>query len=97
MPLVCAQSASPILSEDKKPGSFAPTSPLLSPTVNFISRFIPAIFQVLKYIEDDLQLILKAVLDIRSPAARKHSDKPHKRAFKSQTPDIYKGMSHIDY
>lgn len=58
-----SQSVFPISSKDKELGPSAPKSPLLNPVAKLGSN--SAIPQVPKYIENDLQRILKAVLNTK--------------------------------
>lgn len=55
----------------------------------------PAAFSVPKYSEDDLQQILKTVLESRTPA-RDHPNEPRKRPLKVRATDVYKDKSHMN-
>ena len=48
---------------------------------------------VAKYIEEDLQKILKTIFKARAPP----SDGPRKKPLKVRSPDIYCGKSHMEY
>ena len=45
-----------------------------------------------KYIEEDLQRILRTVLEARAPP----SDGSHEKPLKARSPDVYHGKSHIE-
>ena len=47
---------------------------------------------VAKYTEEDLQQILKAVLEAKVPA----SDEPLEKLLKARSPDVYRGKSHME-
>lgn len=56
---------------------------------------ISATSQVLKYIENHLQLIFQIVLESKPPALR-NFDKLRKRSLKAKALDIYNSKSYID-
>ena len=47
---------------------------------------------VAKYMEEDLQRILRTVLKVRAPP----SDGPREKPLKARSPDVYRGKSHIE-
>ena len=59
---------------------------------------------VVRYLEDDLQRILRTVLDFKLPApipapviaAALHSEGPYRRSLKAQFPDIYWDKTHLE-
>ena len=61
-------------------------SPILDPGAGSV-RLLMA-----KYIEKDLQQILKAVLEAQVPA----SNKPLEKLLKARSPDVYYGKSHME-
>lgn len=65
-----------ILSRDEEPKSFAPTSASLSPAAKPTLGPNSAASQMLMYIENDLQQILKAVLEARTPVAWRGFNEP---------------------
>ena len=50
-----------------------------------------------KYSEDDLQWILKAVLEAQAPAPAPVISKVCREKLKARSPDVYHGKSHMDY
>lgn len=89
-----SQSAFPIPSRDKELGSSTPTSALPGLAAKLEPN--PAVFQVPKYTENDLQRILKVVLNARLSGAQRDSDKPQERTLKPQAKNVYKGKFYID-
>ena len=56
----------------------------------------PATTSVPKYSEDDLQRILKAVLEAQSPAPAPAISEIPQEKLKARSPDVYCRKSHID-
>ena len=81
----------------------APT-PAVTPVVTPLIASGSADFSVVRYSEDDLQRILRTVLDSRplAPvltsivAAAPHYEGPRERPLKVQFPDIYWGKTHLE-
>ena len=81
----------------------APT-PAAVPVVASLAAFGSANSFVVRYLEDDIQQILRTVLDSRSPApvpapvvaAAAHSEGPHERRLKARFTDIYKSKTHLE-
>lgn len=72
--------------------TFAKPSVLLEPSA--LSSFL--LFLVLKYIKDDLQQILKTVIEFKFIALKKLSNRSQKRCYKTKTSYVYKSKSYID-
>ena len=47
---------------------------------------------IAKYIEEDLQKVLKMVLEVRACL----SDRPHEKLLKARLPDVYCGKFHME-
>ena len=54
---------------------------------------LPARPPIAKYTEEDLQRILRTVLEVLAPS----SDGPREKPLKARSPDVYRGKSHIEY
>ena len=81
--------------------SRAPT-PAVTPIVAQLATSGSANSSVVRYLEDDLQRILRTVLDSRplalvpAPAAAPHYEGPRERPLKARFPDIYWGKTHLE-
>ena len=64
------------------PESIHDKTPVNPPTKLFVA----------KYIEEDLQKILRTVLEARAPP----SDGPREKPLKARSPDVYRGKSHME-
>ena len=81
--------------------SEAPSKPLLSTRSEYKSAVSPIVdpgagsvrLPVAKYIEKDLQQILKVVLKVQVPT----SDKFREKLLKARSSDMYCGKSYIEY
>lgn len=62
-----------------------------APELSIISS---AIFFAPKYSEDNLQYILKTVLEARTPATSAYLERSHKRLLKARFPNIYNSKTH---
>lgn len=83
--------------DDEVEGPSAPPGPSPGPSAGPSSQGpTPAASSVPKYTENDLQRILKTVLESRTPAAPRDSDEKRQRPLKARAPDVYKGKSHMD-
>ena len=77
-------------------------TPAVPPVVTPLATSSSADSSVVKYSEDDLQQILRTVLDFRplspipAPAAAPHYKGPRKRPLKARFPDIYWGKMHLE-
>ena len=82
--------------------SHAPT-PAVITVVALLAASGSANSSVVRYSEDDLQRILRTVLDSRplalvlAPAAALHYEGPRKRPLEARFPDIYWGKTHLEY
>lgn len=94
--LTLFQYASSIRYGDKESRSSASISALPDPTTKLTPRPILAASRVSKYIENDLQQILKVVLEVKPLIARRDFNISWKPALKSLAPDVYKSKSYID-
>ena len=81
--------------------SRAPT-PAIALVVALLAASGSADSSVIRYSEDDLQRILKTVLDFRpiapipASAAAPHYERPRERSLKAWFPDIYWGKTHLE-
>ena len=81
--------------------SRAPT-PAVAPLVAPLAASSPADSSVVRLLEDDLQRILRIVLDFRlfalvpAPAATLHYESPRERPLKAWFPDIYWDKTHLE-
>ena len=62
-------------------------SPIVDPGAGSVRLFVA------KYTEEDLQQILKAVLEAQVPA----SNEPCEKSLKTRSPDVYCDKSHMEY
>ena len=78
----------------------APSEPSLSAESDYEGAFSPIVDSgagsvglfIAKYIEEDPQQILKAVLEAQVPT----SNKPHEKLLKARLPNVYCSKSHIE-
>lgn len=80
--------------DDDMEGPSDPPGPSVDPSTQEPN---PAAGSVPKYSEQDLQRIMKTVLESRPSApAPRDFDEPRERPLKPRAPDVYKGKSHMD-
>ena len=75
------------ISESLLGSSSPPESSHDETPVNFLAES-----PVAKYTEENLQKILRTVLEARTPP----SDGPRKKPLKARSPDVYRSKSHIE-
>ena len=84
------------------PAALRACTPAVALVVAPLAAFGSADSSVVRYSEDDLQQILKTVLDFRSlapvfaPAAVPHYEGPREKPLKARFPDIYCGKTHLE-
>lgn len=83
---------------------FSNTSATYAPSIDALSLALPPDIlpapgpSIAKYMEQDLQHILKIVINARAPvpASAPAPERPRKRSLKARFFDVYYGKSHID-
>ena len=84
------------------PAASRASTPAVAPVVALLVASGSANSSVVRYLEDDLQRILRTVLDSRplapvpAPAAALHYEGPRERPLKAWFPDIYWGKTHLE-
>lgn len=87
-----------VFNRDDKPGKFfAPISPFPNSSTDLSNpKSTSAIFLIPKYTKNNLQQILKIVLEFRTSVTLKNFDKTQKRLFKARPLNVYKNKFYID-
>ena len=85
------------------PAASRASTPAVAPVVAPFAASSPSDSSVVRYLEDDLQQILRIVLDSRplapisAPATASHYEDPRERPLKAWFPDIYWDKTHLEY